>query len=293
MRITPTHILKTSSAPAKDVEFVSANAGYRLVVRALLLIGMLQPLAAKAQNKPIPGISATQGDITSVAGSNKSGSTGAPTIPTQAKFLHPSGVAFDSTGNLYIGEATNSTSTFASIYELNIANNQVSLIAGSTSAITRQAPTGVAAIGSWIGSAQSLAFDSKGNLFIAATYDNVIDEIPANSTTLNVYAGTWGKSGFANGALSQATFNAPTSIFIDKTDNIYVADAGNYAIRKISADGTSVTTIAGGTQCTTEVGCKDGGLATSASFFSPSGVAVDSAGNVFAVDATYTARRSA
>ncbi len=114
----------------------------------------------------------------------------------------------------------------------------------------------------------------------------------ASSYTISTYAGT-GPSGnvglgtYNSGAgfagddspPTQAEFTFPVAIALDSQHNLYIADSGNYRIRKIS--GGKVNTIAG----TGEVGYSgDGGPATSASFDIPYGVAVDPAGNVYLSD---------
>ena len=81
-----------------------------------------------------------------------------------------------------------------------------------------------------------------------------------------------------NGKGAAASFSHPAGIAVDKNGNIYVADAGNNLIRKINPDGM-VTTLAGHRAR----GSINGDVKT-ASFRSPMGVAVDTAGNVFIAD---------
>lgn len=88
-----------------------------------------------------------------------------------------------------------------------------------------------------------------------------------------------GSLGTADGMGSQARFNAPTGIVVDPSGNVYVSDMLNSTIRKITPDGT-VTTLAGAAG---QAGYIDG-IGASARFNRPTGLAKDSAGNLYVVD---------
>jgi sugar lactone lactonase YvrE len=90
-------------------------------------------------------------------------------------------------------------------------------------------------------------------------------------------AGT-GTPGFADGAAAGAQFKGPEAVAVDAGGALYVADRGNFRVRKIG--GGTVTTLAG----TDAPGAVDGPGAT-AQFAAPAGVAVDAAGNVYVADA--------
>lgn len=92
-------------------------------------------------------------------------------------------------------------------------------------------------------------------------------------------AGAAGQSGTADGPGVTARFAEPWGVAVDRTGNIYVADAANHTIRRIAADGY-VTTIAGSAG---QPGSVDG-VGAAATFRFPSGVAVDEAGNVYVAD---------
>jgi len=84
--------------------------------------------------------------------------------------------------------------------------------------------------------------------------------------------------GFSNAVATLAQFSAPQGVCVDPAGNLYVADTGNNVIRKVSRSG-QVTTFAG-----TGIGGSQLGPATEAQFSAPTGVCVDSAGNVFVAD---------
>ncbi len=114
-----------------------------------------------------------------------------------------------------------------------------------------------------------VATDSLGNLYVADTGNHVIRKItPAGVVT--TFAGSPGQAGTADGNAATARFNSPAGIALDALDTLYVADAGNHTIRKITSAGV-VTTIAGlaGTS-----GSADGS-GTTARFSTPVDLAVD------------------
>jgi len=124
----------------------------------------------------------------------------------------------------------------------------------------------------------SIAMDSAKNLYVADTVGNTIRKVtPAG--VVSTLAGSPGAAGSTDGTGSAARFNFPVGIAVDSSGNIFVADAKNFTIRKITPAGV-VTTYAG---APFQLGATDG-PAGSARFFLPYGVAVDAAGNVFVAD---------
>ncbi len=98
-------------------------------------------------------------------------------------------------------------------------------------------------------------------------------------TTISTFAGSAGSFGSTDGAGSAARFNAPSSVAIDSSGNVYVADTSNNVIRKVTSAGV-VTTLAG----TAGSNGNADGLGAAARFNGPSGIAVDSAGNLYVAD---------
>lgn len=126
-----------------------------------------------------------------------------------------------------------------------------------------------------------VALDGQGNIYVADGGDNnrIRKITPAGvSSTL---AG--GSEGYAEGAGGNAAFHTPSGIAIDRQGNLYVADTGNHAIRKVTPAG-AVTTLAGNGIA----GFSDG-KGAAAQFNGPIGVAVDEAGVVYVAD-TYNDR---
>ena len=187
-----------------------------------------------------------------------------------ASFYGPSGVAVDSAGNFYIADATNDT-----IRKVTAAA-VVTTLAGNAS-IGSADGTGAAA--RFYG-ASGMAVDSAGNIYVADTFNSTIRKITA-AGVVTTLAGATGMFGSTDGTGAAARFDFPSDVAVDSAGNVYVADPDNCTIRKVSAAGV-VTTLAGTAGMS---GSADGtGAAARFGFRSPSGVAVDSAGNVYVAD---------
>lgn len=120
-----------------------------------------------------------------------------------------------------------------------------------------------------------------GTRYVADAGDNNrIRRIAADGTVATLAGG---QEGFADGAGPAAAFHTPSALARDGEGNLYVADTGNHAIRKVTPQGV-VTTLAG----TGEAGFRDG-AAAQAQFDGPIGVAVDGTGRVYVAD-TYNDR---
>jgi sugar lactone lactonase YvrE len=158
------------------------------------------------------------------------------------------------------GTVTSSTSTTTNVFA---GNGSQGYINGIGAAAAFYNPTG-------------LVSDASGNIYVADYNNNSIRKIsPAGVVTTLAGNGTaW----YADGPDTSANFNLPAGIAIDAQGNLYVADAANNAIRKISISGT-VSTIAG----STAKGSANG-TGTAATFSSPQGLAVDASGDVFVAD---------
>lgn len=188
------------------------------------------------------------GLVTTLAGNGYSGSangTGAA-----ATFNGPAPLARDNTtGDLYVGD---------------INNNLVRKItlAGVVTTFANELAYGI-------------AVDHDGNIIIADGIKTIKKISPAGVVT--ILAG--GTEGRADGLGAAAQFTEPSRIIIDPiTNNIYVSDAHNFQIRKITPEG-QVTTLAGsGTW-----GFADG-TGTAASFATTAGLAIDGLGNIIAAD---------
>jgi sugar lactone lactonase YvrE len=190
-----------------------------------------------------------------------------------ARLCDPVGIAMDAAGTMYVTE-------IGSHGVRRIADGFVSSIAGNGS-IHAPFPTGlVDATGSnaRFNTPWGAAVDAAGNVYVADLQNNRIREIFAGTTSVTTYAGSGTGGGFADGPANTARFSGVTGVAADAAGNVYVADAFNNRIRKISSN-RMVTTLAGnGT-----AGFADG-QGANAQFNDPEGLTVDAAGNVYVAD---------
>jgi trimeric autotransporter adhesin len=215
----------------------------------------------------------SSGTITTIAGNNTVGYSGDSGLATNASLYGPSGVAVDSSGNLYIADA---------------GNNRIRKVAAATGVITTIAGTGTAGYSGDNGAATSATLNkpsavvegSTGNLYILDTGNNVVRQVNTTGTITTIVGnGTAGYSG-DNGPATSATLHASHGMNIDGSGDLYVADSGNNVVRFVSAAGT-ISTIAGNA---TAGYSGDNGAAISATLDNPQGLTIDSQGNIYISD---------
>jgi sugar lactone lactonase YvrE len=186
-----------------------------------------------------------------------------------ARFGVPYGLACDSSDRLYVTDTSNHvvrTITPAGV---------VSTIAGLAGTLGSTDGTATAAR---LNFPQGLSTDRDGNSFVADTANHTIRKVTPTGVVTTL-AGAPGVSGSTDGVGSAARFNLPYSTAVDSAGNVYVADAGNSTVRKITSDGT-VTTLAGLAGST---GSADANGAN-ARFNTPEGLVLDGAGNLYVAD---------
>ncbi len=213
------------------------------------------------------------GTVTTLSGNGNSGRTNSA-IGVSALYNGPTGVAVDAVGAaVYVADYGNNEIRKI-ITAAGTTNGTVTVFAGSATGLTGKADgTGTAA---FFNGPAGVAVDATGNVYVADFNNNLIRKITAAGVLTTLAGSTAGK---ANGTGTAASFNGPRGVAVDVAGNVYVADANNNLIRKITPAGV-VTTLAGNGS----IGNADG-AGTAASFYYPAGIAVDAAGNVYVADA--------
>jgi len=233
---------------------------------------------ADADNNVIRKISASNGVITTVAGNGFEAGTGTGGYggdggpATAAKMFYPSGVAFDTSGNMYIADCYN--------HRIRVVNTSgvISTFAGTGA--RGYAGDGSAALSAKLDSPARVATDKFGNVYVADQGNHAIRQINS-ALVINTFAGT-GTAGFAGdgGAANAALLSSPRDMAVDTAGVVYIADYANSRIRKVDLTG-NISTYAG---IMYPGYSGDGGAATAANIFEPSGVVADDSGNIFFSD---------
>ena len=195
-------------------------------------------------------------------------------VGAAASFNGVSGLGIDASGSLYAADTENNT-----VRKITAAG-VVTTIAGTPTSTTPVPcvgpPNGVGAAAKFC-YPLALAADGNGNVYVADTGSNTIRKItPAGVVSL--LAGQLGVSGTQDGTVAAATFSSPSGIAVDAHGIVYVADTASHLIRRISPVGV-VTTMAGADW---ENPSGFGFFRTPGS--TPTALAVDGAGTVYAID---------
>ena len=244
-------------------------------------LGMLRNVAvdgsgnlyiANSQYAWIHKVTASTNNISTVAGNGTNGYNGDGIAAVAAELSSPNGVAVDAAGNIYIGDSLG-----ARIRKVTIATGLISTVAGTGTA--GFSGDGSAATAAKINQPSGLAIDASGNIYFADTTNSRIRKVTVSTGKISTVAG--GGAGGDGGLATAASLSQPSGVALDAAGNIYIADTYDSRIRKVTISTGVISTVAG----TGAAGYNgDGIAATAAEIWSPSGVALDVAGNIYIYD---------
>jgi sugar lactone lactonase YvrE len=216
-----------------------------------------------------PGVIATQ------IGNGTAGYSGDGAKASAATLRGPQAVAVDASGNAYVADTFNCV-----IRGYDKSSGNISTVAGNgtcgfngesgpTASIELNHPMGV-------------AIGADGNLYIADADNSRIRVVDLTAQTIQTFAGSsWGA--VDGDRLTTAKFAGPVGVAFDSSQNLYVADAYNEAIREINHTSGLVSTIAGTFGVSGDTG--DNGPAVSATLSGLDAIAIDRLNDIFIVDA--------
>jgi hypothetical protein len=217
------------------------------------------------------------GKIQTVAGggaSNPDASDYGPSVHLERE----GSIAVDAAGAIYVTYASEPCcSQFVAVID---AGLRLRLIAGSLAGPAAYSGDGGPAIGAKLNRPHGIAVDSNGNLYIADSVNNVIREVKPDGVIETVAGnGQRGSSG-DGGSPRSAQFFAPVGVAVSPDGSLYIADTNNHRVRRIDHGGNIVLFAGSGRAAFGG----DGGPATAADLNLPTGLAFDSAGNVYIAD---------
>ena len=230
-------------------------------------------------------LNAQVGYISTIAGTGAANYSGDNGPAVLAKLNVPFGMTFDAAGNLYFADNGNNV-----IRKIN-TNGIITTIAGvyylNTGSSWYYGGDGHAADSAFIASPFGIALDTAGNIYFSDNLNNVIRKVTVSTGIITTVAGNsallfmpYAFSG-DGGPATSAELNNPWGVAVDKAGNIYIADNSYNVIRKVTAATGIITTVAGN-GIAGYYG--DNFQADNAQLNAPSGVSLDTAGNLYISD---------
>lgn len=211
-------------------------------------------------------------NITTIAGTGTAGYGGDGAAATAAQLSGPCAVAVDSSGNVYIADTVNYR-----IRKMTVGGNISTIVGNGTAGDTTGTGTS-----SEVRGPCGMAFDSTGNLYFADSTNHEVKKMTTGGT-VSVVAGSSAAGGGFSGDGNQATagqLDFPEGVALDSAGNLYIGDSTNERIREVLTSGIILTIAGDGNANYTN----DGAPAGAAELNNPTGLAMDSAGNLYVAD---------
>ncbi|HXU69712.1 MAG TPA: hypothetical protein VN947_10310 [Polyangia bacterium] len=227
---------------------------------------LVEPNGATLRAVTLPG-----GAVTTIAGCGtfcaQFAGTGAG-----AFFSIPYGLAFDGAGALFATDLSGHT-----LDRIGVPGAALTVVAGVPLAFGADDGIGAAAR---LDAPGSIVSDGAGTIYMSDRNDHVIRSFVVATGALSTIAGQVGTRGTDDGPAANARFSAPEGLALDGAGNLYIADSGNHAIRRLALDAATVDTLAG---MPGSGGALDG-IGHEARFVTPLDLAYDGAGHLYVAD---------
>lgn len=210
----------------------------------------------------------TDGIINTIMGGIP-GNSGDGGPASEARFVQPWGMTYDSSGNLYIADRDNNN-----IRKVD-TNGIVSTVAGN--GMAGYSGDGGQAVNASLNTPYNVTVDQEGSLYIADTKNKRIRKVNPNGVIETIA----GSSNFGeNGIATALSLYAPNDVVVDENNNLLLVETNNHRIRRIDTNGF-ISTIAGNGASGFS---GDGGLAIDATFTFPKNIALRNDGSIFIAD---------
>jgi uncharacterized alkaline shock family protein YloU len=255
-------------------------------------------------NNRVRKITASTSVITTIAGTGTAGYSGDNGLATAANIKYPHGVNLDSAGNVYFGDYQ----AYNVIRKVTVSTGVISTVAGTGSTSGGYSGDNIQATAATLNNPHDVVIDSYNNLYISDRYNYRIRKVTLSTGVITTVVGTGTASSTGDGGVAtSATLNGPCYSRFDSSGNYYISDCDGYKVRKVVTVSTDIPTATPSIQPTsptyypslspysvsvisTFAGTGsasysgDNGQATSATIFQPTGIAIDSSGNVYFSD---------
>lgn len=222
----------------------------------------------------------SSGVISRFAGNNVPGFSGDGGPAIDAELNWPWGLAIDSGGNMFVMDSLN--------YRVRKIDSSGTISTFAGNGATNFFGDNGPATSAGLDRPSAAVVDAAGNLYIADTFNHRVRKVTPGGT-ISTLAGN-GAQGFGgdNGPATDAMLNMPSGIAVDSAGNVYVADTGNFRVRKIKVNGTIITFAGTGQLACPNCDVGDGGLAVDAKLSDGvQGLAIDAGGNLYIADRGY------
>lgn len=219
----------------------------------------------------------SRGRLIVIAGTGEGGFSGDGGSATKARLFAPHDLAFDAEGNLLIADTYN--------HRVRRIDRQgvITTVAGDGKAV--YSSYGSAAPKNSLNNPQGIALDRAGNILVADTFNHVVRRIDRHGA-MTIFAGSVAGYGGDGGPATEAQMNLPMAVTVAPDGAVYVSDAANSRVRRVSTDGKIQTVVGfGPAQDTYGAGfAGDGGPPEKAKIFSATDLKFDAAGNLYISD---------